>query len=97
MARKAGSDLVYSESQNVSTEMIGQPTAVVIEGVETHPCSGLGRLDLKGQEAFRNLPPARREIEIAVTHLKVFGWNDNELGSFVKQMSKLVDYIADKI
>jgi len=31
-----------------------------------------------------------------VTHAKIFGWYDNELGSYVNCLSRLTNYIEEK-
>jgi glyceraldehyde 3-phosphate dehydrogenase len=83
--------LVYSNRQNVSSDLIGIPAAVVIEGHETHTRTG-----------FINLPPetlqslglsAEAEVQIPVTHAKLFGWYDNEYGSYVNCLGQLTNYI----
>jgi len=95
--RKAGEGsqkgmLVYSDRQNVSSDLIGVPAAVVIEGHESHTRTG-----------FINLPPetlasvglpADAEVQIPVTHAKLFGWYDNEYGSYVNCLGELTGYIA---
>ncbi len=97
MYRKAGEGsqknlLVYSNRQNVSSDLIGIPAAVVIEGHETHTRTG-----------FINLPPdtlqslgvsADAEVQIPVTHAKLFGWYDNEYGSYVNCLGQLTNYLV---
>lgn len=92
-----GSGLKFSLSQNVSTDMIGEMSAIVIEAVESHTRTGFTTLNLKELAVFKDMELEIEEVEIPVTHLKVFGWYDNELGSYVKRMSELVDYVADQI
>jgi glyceraldehyde 3-phosphate dehydrogenase len=92
-----GSGLRYSESQNVSTDMIGEMSAVVIEAVETHTRTGFITVNLKELGCFAGKELEMEEVEVPVTHLKVFGWYDNELGSYTKRMSELIDYMADQI
>jgi len=84
--------LLYSDRQNVSSDLIGVPAAVVIEGHESHTRTG-----------FINLPPetlasiglpAEAEVQIPVTHAKLFGWYDNEYGSYVNCLGELTAYIA---
>lgn len=84
--------LIYSEQQNVSADLIGIPAAVTIEGHETHTRTG-----------FINLPPetlaslglaADAEVQIPVTHAKLFGWYDNEYGSYVTCLGQLTNYLA---
>jgi glyceraldehyde 3-phosphate dehydrogenase len=83
--------LVYSERQNVSADLIGVRAAVVIEGHENHTRTG-----------FVSLPPetlmsagikSEKGVEIPVTHAKLFGWYDNEFGSYVNCMGELAIYI----
>ncbi|MDI3504167.1 MAG: hypothetical protein PWP64_1103 [Candidatus Cloacimonadota bacterium] len=86
--------LVYSERQNVSADIIGKMAAITIEAHETHTRTG-----------FISIPPealalhghnSDKELEMPVTHAKLFGWYDNELGSYVNCLSRLTNYIADK-
>ncbi len=83
--------LVYSERQNVSADLIGVRAAVVIEGHENHTRTG-----------FVALPPetlraagvrSDKEVRIPVTHAKLFGWYDNEFGSYVNCMGELAIYM----
>jgi glyceraldehyde 3-phosphate dehydrogenase len=84
--------LVYSDRQNVSSDLVGVPAAVVIEGHESHTRTG-----------FINLPPdtlaslglpTDAEVQIPVTHAKLFGWYDNEYGSYVNCLGALTNYLA---
>ena len=84
--------LVYSERQNVSADVRGMRAAVVIEGVETHTRTGFVTIDLASVPALSaddgaHLP--RQSIEIPVTHAKVFGWYDNEYGSYTNLLGDL--------
>ena len=83
--------LIYSERQNVSADLIGVRAAVIVEGHENHTRTG-----------FVTLPPETlrsagvktdRSVEIPVTHAKLFGWYDNEFGSYVNCMGELAIYI----
>ena len=96
-AQEPSSGVVYSEDQNVSTDMIGTFAAVVIEGFETHARTGFTHVDLSQLGLDRPLPNGLSEVEVPVTHLKIFGWYDNELGSYTKRMSQLCHHIADRI
>lgn len=92
-----GSGVLFSTSQNVSTDIIGNPAAVVIEGVETHTRTGFTTLNLKELIGKSELPAQLEDIEVPFTHLKVFGWYDNEFGSYTQRMCDLVDQLADQI
>lgn len=83
--------LVFSEKQNVSTDLLGFPAALVLEGHDTHTRTG-----------FIGLSPATlREIgishsqavQIPVTHAKLYGWYDNEYGSYVHCLGQLTEYV----
>lgn len=86
--------LVFSERQNVSADLIGSMAAITIEAHETHTRTG-----------FIGFPPdvlakqglnTDKQLEMPVTHAKIFGWYDNELGSYVNCLCKLTNYIASK-
>ena len=91
-AEDPDSGVLYTEDQNVSTDMIGELAAVAIEGWETHARTGFTRVDLSALGIDGDLG----EVEVPVTHLKLFGWYDNELGSYTTRMSQLCHYIADR-
>lgn len=87
--------LVFSERQNVSADLMGVNAAVVIEGHETHTRTGFLKLNpsmLAGYGINKN-----DEITIPVTHAKIFGWYDNEYGSYVNMLTKLCQYVATTI
>jgi len=88
--------LVYSDEQNVPADVVGMRAAVVIEGVETHTRTGFVDLDLAGvpdlpAEALRGVTDTR--IRIPVTHAKVFGWYDNEYGSYTNLLGDLTVHV----
>lgn len=83
--------LVFSTRQNVSTDIIGYQAAVVIEGVETHTRTGF--IPIQAQLLKELGLDSQLDINIPVTHAKIFGWYDNEFGSYVNFMTKLVTYI----
>ena len=83
--------LIFSERQNVSADLIGVRAAVVVEGHENHTRTG-----------FVTLPPetlraagvkSDKGVQIPVTHAKLFGWYDNEFGSYVNCMGELAIYM----
>jgi glyceraldehyde 3-phosphate dehydrogenase len=92
-AENPDSGVVFSEDQNVSTDMIGELAAVVIEGWETHTRTGFTRVDLGDLGIAADL----QTVEVPVTHVKLFGWYDNELGSYTKRMSELCHHVAERI
>ncbi|MCC6751779.1 MAG: glyceraldehyde-3-phosphate dehydrogenase [Deltaproteobacteria bacterium] len=89
--------LVYSEEQNVPADVSGLRAAVVVEAVETHTRTGFVRLDLAQvpgipAEVLKALPATG--IEVPVTHAKVFGWYDNEYGSYTNLLGDLTVHVA---
>jgi len=93
--------LHYSEKQNVSGDIIGMPrAAAIIEGHETHTRTAEVSIDM-GQ--VPNLP---KEISLAlkdtfvripVTQAVLYGWYDNELGSYVNMLSDRTISIAETL
>ncbi len=86
--------LVFTEEQNVSADVAGMKAAVVIEGAETHTRTGFVSVDL---EALAAPVPEGRVVEVPVTHAKVFGWYDNEYGSYVNLLGDLTVEVARRL
>ncbi len=83
--------LVFSEKQSVSADLMGFPAAVVIEGHETHTRTGFISLP---EAAMASLGvTVSKDLHLPVTHAKIFGWYDNEYGSYVTSLGKLVNYL----
>jgi glyceraldehyde 3-phosphate dehydrogenase len=76
----------YSEEQNVSADMLGEDAAVIIEAVETHTRTGF--VDLKLAGGVHRVP---------LTHVKVFGWYDNEMGSYTHRLGQLTAHVAQSL
>jgi len=93
-AAGSASGVVVSETQNVSRDMVGETSAVVIEAAETHARTGFTRVDL-GDLGIAGADPAL--VEVPVTHVKIFGWYDNEYGSYTRRMSELLHFIDDRV
>jgi glyceraldehyde 3-phosphate dehydrogenase len=87
--------LEYSEKQNVSSDIIGRRAAVVIEGVETHTRTGFMAVNPKLLQNFGI--QLTEDIMVPVCHAKIFGWYDNEFGSYVNMLGKLTEYIDKKM
>ena len=93
--------LLYAEEQNVSGDIIGTPrAAAIIEGHETHTRTAEVSLDIqkvcgisedmldqKDQTVFR----------VPITQAVIYGWYDNELGSYVNILGDRVVTIAENI
>ncbi|MBF0125695.1 MAG: glyceraldehyde-3-phosphate dehydrogenase [Magnetococcales bacterium] len=93
--------LEYSEEQNVSSDMIGFPkAATVIEGRETHTRTAFIRLNLDRipgmlPEMLASLP--QHTLEAPVTQVVVYGWYDNELGSYANMLADLTEHVANQM
>lgn len=93
--------LLYSERQNVSSDIIGHPrAAAIIEGAETHTRTAPIRLNLSKVcgIAPQSLPkegPA--QLEIPVTQAVIYGWYDNELGSYTNVLGDMTVRIAESL
>src|SRR5680860_1854215 len=78
----------YSEQQNVSADLKGDDSAVVVEATETHTRTGFVDVmvpvaDTSSSTAGSREPgsdrppdpgPLQRTVRIPVTHVKIFGW-----------------------
>ncbi|MCB5252326.1 MAG: glyceraldehyde 3-phosphate dehydrogenase NAD-binding domain-containing protein [Candidatus Cloacimonetes bacterium] len=85
--------LVYSERQNVSSDLIGTLASITLEAHQTHTRTGF--ISFPPEALEKHGLRADKDLGMPVTHAKIFGWYDNELGSYVYSLSKLVNYIAD--
>jgi glyceraldehyde 3-phosphate dehydrogenase len=83
--------LVFSEEQNVSSDFRGYRASCIIEGHETHTRTGFLQLDSAVPKEFG--VEHATDVRIPVTHAKIFGWYDNELGSYVNSLGKLTVYV----
>jgi glyceraldehyde 3-phosphate dehydrogenase len=66
--------------------------AVVIEAVETHTRTGFAEVDLAqvpGVDAAAIRSLADSVVRVPVTHAKIFGWYDNEYGSYTNLLGDL--------
>lgn len=87
--------LHYTDKQNTSVDFIGFKAAAIIEGHETHTRTGF--LPLSGAILKQHELSDAKDINLPVTHAKIFGWYDNEFGSYVHSLTKLCIYIDKKI
>jgi glyceraldehyde 3-phosphate dehydrogenase len=93
--------LHYTEKQNVSGDIIGMPrAAATIEGHETHTRTAEITIDLENVPA---IPAALREqledtvIRTPVTQAVIYGWYDNEMGSYVNMLGDRTVTIAESM
>ena len=93
--------LYYTEKQNVSGDIVGMPrVAAIIEGHETHSRTAEASIDLAKipglkKNSFSN--PRDMVVRIPVTQAVIYGWYDNEMGSYVNMLGDRTVSIADTI
>ncbi|KWT76839.1 type I glyceraldehyde-3-phosphate dehydrogenase [Candidatus Magnetominusculus xianensis] len=91
--------VVYSDEQNVSCDIISMPlAAVVIEGHETHTRTAeitfdAERLTGVKKELLEGLKD--NMVRIPLTQAVIYGWYDNEMGSYVNVLSMLTKMIVE--
>jgi glyceraldehyde 3-phosphate dehydrogenase (phosphorylating) len=93
--------LNYSEKQNVSGDIIGLPrAAAVIEGHETHTRTADQTVNLE------KIPGLEKEIlgllkdvtiKIPITQAVIYGWYDNEMGSYVNILGDRTVSVAENM
>ncbi|AIH03932.1 MULTISPECIES: glyceraldehyde 3-phosphate dehydrogenase NAD-binding domain-containing protein [Thermodesulfobacterium] len=89
--------LIFTTEQNVSSDIIGYPkAAAIIEGSETHTRTATAKVDI-----CKALPEGNSmtctHVEIPITQVVIYGWYDNELGSYTNMLGELTVYIAEKM
>ena len=87
--------LFFSGKQNVSLDLLGFPAAITIEGNEIHTRTGFLQVpsEILSSIGINDI----NEINIPVTHVKIFGWYDNEYGSYVNCLGRLTEYVGSFI
>lgn len=83
--------LMYSDDQNVSSDMMGCQAAVIIEGHENHTRTGFLTIDAETLNSYGI--NTSQGINFPVTHAKMFGWYDNEFGCYVNCLGRLTKYV----
>jgi glyceraldehyde 3-phosphate dehydrogenase len=90
----------FTMEQNVPTDLIGVDAAVIIEGQFQHTRTAFINLDLSRipslpAEVFKSFPG--KVMKVPVIHAKIFGWYDNEYGSYTNRMGDLTVYVHKNI
>ena len=86
--------LEYSDEQHVSCDIIGMPfAAAIIEGAETHTRTASVTVNL----ANLKCAGAPDQISVPVTQAVVYGWYDNELGSYTTVLGDRTVSIAEQL
>ncbi len=93
--------LIFTEKQNVSSDIIGTPrAAAVIEGHETHTRTASISINLAhmrgiDKEMLENIQD--RVCAIQVTQAVIYGWYDNEMASYVNMLGDRTVTIAESM
>jgi len=93
--------LKYTEKQNVSGDILGSPqAAAVIEGDETHTRTADLSLDLASIPGFSQSVLSKLTdtvVRAPVTQAVIYGWYDNEMGSYVNMLGDRMVTIAENM
>jgi len=93
--------LHYTDTQNVSGDIIGMPrAAAIIEGHETHRRTAEVRIDLENVPDLEvaHMPLFKdKVIRVPVTQAVIYGWYDNEFGSYVNMLGDRAVSIAEDL
>jgi len=93
--------LHYTDRQNVSNDIIGMPiAATIIEGHETHTRTANVTIDLKKVPGLdKNVISSLNDtvIRIPVTQCVIYGWYDNEMGSYVNILGDRTVSVAENM
>ena len=90
----------FTEEQNVSADIIGMfGPATIIEGSETHTRTAFASLQLS---KIAKIPKSvagscPKDLEIPITQASIYGWYDNELGSYTNMMGDLTSKIGSMV
>jgi glyceraldehyde 3-phosphate dehydrogenase len=95
--------LHFTEEQNVSSDIIAFPrAAAIIEASETHTRTAEVNIDLQKVCSLAGDGEAssvgdRGKVRIAITQAVIYGWYDNELGSYVNLLGDRTVSIAESM
>ncbi len=102
-ARNENGYLVFTNKQNVSSDIMGTPrAAAVIEGHETHTRTGAISINLDQIQ----VPGLDKEIlesikdhvgSVQVTQAVIYGWYDNEMASYVNMLGDRTVSVAESL
>ncbi len=88
--------LLFTEDQKVSTDIIGFfGPAAIIEGSETHTRTAMITLDISKVCSIGS--PSVDKLQIPVTQAVIYGWYDNELGSYTNMLGDLTVKVAKDV
>ncbi|GAB6183618.1 type I glyceraldehyde-3-phosphate dehydrogenase [Thermodesulfovibrio hydrogeniphilus] len=88
--------LLFTEDQKVSTDIIGFfGPAAIIEGSETHTRTAMITLDISKVCSIG--APSVDKLQIPVTQAVIYGWYDNELGSYTNMLGDLTVKVSKDV
>ena len=100
-ARNDNGYLVFTNKQNVSSDIMGTPrAAAVIEGHETHTRTGAISINLEQVQGLDKelLESVKDHVgSIQVTQAVIYGWYDNEMASYVNMLGDRTVSIAETL
>jgi glyceraldehyde 3-phosphate dehydrogenase len=99
-ARDQENLLAFTMEQNVSTDLVGRDAAITIEGQFNHTRTAFIDVDLTqipglDRELLSGL--AGGQLRVPVVHAKIFGWYDNEYGSFTNRLGDLTVHVHKQL
>lgn len=88
--------LQFSNVQNVSSDIVGFPrAAAIIEGTETHTRTASIQVNLAKAGFSGAAGGVNTVIDVPVTQAVIYGWYDNELGSYTNMLGDLTVKVAE--
>ncbi len=88
--------LLFTDDQKVSTDIVGFfGPAAIIEGSETHTRTAMVTLDISKMCSIG--APAVDKLQIPITQAVIYGWYDNELGSYTNMLGDLTVKVAEDL
>jgi glyceraldehyde 3-phosphate dehydrogenase len=92
---------MYTDKQNVSSDIIGLYKATaIIEGHETHTRTANVSIDLKRVRGIKQDILEKGDesvVSISITQAVIYGWYDNEMGSYVNILGDRTVSIAENL
>jgi glyceraldehyde 3-phosphate dehydrogenase len=90
--------LEFSREQNVSSDIVGSPVAAaVIESTETHTRTASIHVNLDHLKNCELESGEMSVLEVPITQAVIYGWYDNELGSYANMLGDLTVCVAEKM
>ena len=82
----------------MSSDIMGMPkAAVVIESTEIHTRTATVRVNLDQLKNVKIEGASSSILEVPFTQAVIYGWYDNELGSYTNMLGELTKTVADQM